>query len=106
MANEKVNGSSTIATGTPAITTTGNAAATGAPVAAAVDAVKPVATKANDQRSLQEASPESPLIFTSTRTRQSESKTRRSQAQPESFEHGRISHSLGQFRPTLQRQEG
>jgi hypothetical protein len=62
--------------------------------------------KANSQRSLQEASPESSLIVTSARTRQSESKTRCSQAQPESFEHGRISHSLGQFRLALEGREG
>ena len=43
MANDKPNGSSTIATGTPAIPNTNSAVATGAPVAAAVDAVKPVA---------------------------------------------------------------
>jgi hypothetical protein len=45
VANEKANGSSTIATGTPAITTTGNAAATGAPVSASPDSVKSVGTK-------------------------------------------------------------
>ena len=44
MANEKTNGSSTIATGTSPIPNTNSAVAAGAPVAAAVDAVKPVAT--------------------------------------------------------------
>jgi hypothetical protein len=45
VANEKANGSSTIATGTPAIPNTNSAVATGAPVAAAVDTAKPVTTK-------------------------------------------------------------
>jgi len=45
VANERANGSSTIATGTPAVPNTSSAVATSAPVAA-VDAVKSVATKA------------------------------------------------------------
>jgi hypothetical protein len=45
VANEKANGSSTIATGTPSIPNTNSAVATGAPVAATADVVKPVATK-------------------------------------------------------------
>jgi hypothetical protein len=46
VANEKANGSSTIPTGTLAVPNTNSAVATSAPVAAAVDAVKAVATKA------------------------------------------------------------
>ena len=46
MANEKANGSSKIAEGTPPISDTNSPVATGAPAAAAVDVVKPVATKA------------------------------------------------------------
>jgi hypothetical protein len=45
VANEKANGSSKIAEGTPAIPITNSAVATGVPVAAPPDAVKPVATK-------------------------------------------------------------
>ena len=45
MANERANGSAEEPAGTPAIPNTNSAVATGAPVAAAVDAVKPVATK-------------------------------------------------------------
>jgi hypothetical protein len=45
MANEKANGRSKIAEGNPAIPNANSAVATGAPVAAAVDAAKLVATK-------------------------------------------------------------
>lgn len=44
MANEKANGSSTTATGTPAIPNANSAVVTGTPVAATVDAVRPVVT--------------------------------------------------------------
>jgi hypothetical protein len=45
VANEKANGSSKIAEGIPAIPDTNSPVATGASAAAAVDVVKPVATK-------------------------------------------------------------
>jgi hypothetical protein len=45
VANEKVNGSSTIGAGTPVIPDTNNPVATSVPVAAAVDAVKSVGIK-------------------------------------------------------------